>query len=441
MAEAGLPAAVADCLQRAKVEPGARLLLALSGGVDSMVLLELLAGLRAQFAFTLAAAHVHHGLNPAADDWLACCAARAAALGVPFHGLRVEVPRDDPQGLEAAARRERHAALASVPCDWRLYAHHQDDQAETLLFRLLRGSGVTGAAAMRAIEPGSPGVLRPLLDCPRSEILNWARAQALDWVEDDSNRDVRHARNHLRHEILPRLRERWPAATRTLARAAEHFAEADGLLGELAMIDLQACAAPDSHVLQQAALNRLSAARLRNLLRHWLRAQQVLPPSAARLEEILLCLSRDTVAWRMPLGERALCVYRGRVWLEALELPAPQARRWQGEAELPLAGGALALRPGSGAGLSAARLADGEVWLSVRAAGTTLRRVCGGPRQSFKNLAQQAGVPPWLRERLPVLSIDGQTAWIAGLGLAAEFAAGPDEPGILPAWSLWPDSM
>ena len=428
---------MAGCLQRAGVGQGSRLLLALSGGVDSMVLLDLLSGLRAQFAFSLAAAHVHHGLNPAADDWLTRCAARAADLGVPFHGLRVEVPLGDPEGLEAAARRMRHAALATIPCDWRLYAHHQDDQAETLLFRLLRGSGVSGAAAMRPIVPGTPGVLRPLLDCPRSEILAWAQCKALDWVEDDSNRDVRHARNFLRHEVMPRLGTRWPAAGRTLARAAAHFAEADELLGELARIDLQHCAvsAGQEGALSQAALRRLTPSRLRNLLRHWLHGQQVRAPSAQRLDEILLCLSRDTVAWRLPLGEQALCLYRDRVWLEPWEVPAPQPRRWQGEVELAWAGGTLRMRPCVGEGLSAAVLAAGEVWLSVRDAGTRLRLAPGRPRQRFKNLAQQAGVPPWLRERLPVLSLDGEPVWIAGLGLAAEHAARPGEPGVWPAWS------
>lgn len=436
MPEAALPAKVAECLQRAGVGQGSRLLLALSGGLDSMVLLELLAALREPFGFMLEAAHVHHGLNPAADDWLERCAARALALGVGFHGLRVEVPRGDPQGLEAAARRMRHAALASISCDWRLYAHHQDDQAETLLFRLLRGSGVSGAAAMRPILPGSPGVLRPLLDCSRSEILAWAQHHGLDWVEDDSNYDTRFARNYLRHELMPRLCSRWPAAGRSLARAAAHFAEADELLGELACIDLQHCALPQGQGLSRGALCRLTSSRLRNLLRYWLHEQQVLPPSAQRLDEIAQRLLRETVAWRLPLGEQALCVYRDRVWLEPSALPRPQPQRWQGEAELLWAGSALRMRACVGEGLSAAALAGGEVWLTGRDAGTRLRLAQGRPRQCFKNLAQRAGIPPWLRERLPVLRLDGEPVWIAGLGLAAEYAARPGEPGLCPEW--WP---
>jgi len=165
------------------------LCVAFSGGVDSTVLLHLLAGLRPRFGFELAAAHVHHGLSPNADTWLASCAGQCAALGVPFHPFQVAVPRDHPAGLEAAARELRHAALSRVACDWLVFGHHLDDQAETMLFRLLRGAGVRGAAAMRAVEEGAPGRLRPLLGVRRSEIVRFAEAASLEWVEDESNAD------------------------------------------------------------------------------------------------------------------------------------------------------------------------------------------------------------------------------------------------------------
>src|SRR5574337_1212393 len=168
--------AVAGVLAAAGVAPGQTVCVALSGGADSTVLLHVLAGLRPQGGFTLAAAHVHHGLSPNADAWLDACRALCAALGVAFHPFREQVARDDPAGLEAAARAVRHAALARVPCDWLAFGHHQDDQAETLLFRLLRGAGVRGAGAMAAIEPGVPGRLRPLLGVRRSAIVAYARA-------------------------------------------------------------------------------------------------------------------------------------------------------------------------------------------------------------------------------------------------------------------------
>ena len=162
--------AAARALTAAGVGAGARLCCALSGGVDSVVVLDVLHTLAPRFGFSLQAAHVHHGLSPYADVWAQACAARCAQLGIAFTLFRVSVARDASGGLEAAARAQRHAALDGVACDWLVFGHHQDDQAETLLFRLLRGSGVRGAAAMAAVDPprtARPGRLRPLLDCSR----------------------------------------------------------------------------------------------------------------------------------------------------------------------------------------------------------------------------------------------------------------------------------
>ena len=429
--------ATSRALTAAGVGPGARLCCALSGGVDSVVLLQLLHELAPRIGFSLRAAHVHHGLSPHADDWAQACAARCARLQIPFSLFRVAVPRDDRAGLEAAARRLRHAALEQVDCDWLVFGHHLDDQAETLLFRLLRGSGVRGAAAMAAFEPpraGRRGRLRPLLDCRRSDIVVWARQQGLSWVEDESNAVLDFSRNHLRHRVLPLIEQRFPAASITLARAAEHFREASGLLDELAALDDSACGGA---LLQRDHVLALSDARAANLLRWKLRQAGFLVPVQAQLDEALRQLRTvgPTQALRVTLGDVACCAYRGHMWLEAVARDPLYAQAWRGEACLPWGEGMVSFGRVVGDGLACDALDKAAVvLLAARSPGLRMRLGVGRPRRSFKNLSQEAGIPAWMRDRLPVLWVDGEPAWIGGIGVAAEFACSPQAEGVLPEW-------
>ena len=277
-----LPARVGAFLA-ARLSAHARLCVGLSGGCDSIVLLRLLAG--SPWAGQLSAMHVHHGLSPNADDWAAFCADVCGELEIPLKIARVTVPNPAPEGLEAAARSARHAALAGCGADVLLLAHHRGDQAETVLFNLLRGSGVTGAAGIpqERIASGLT-LLRPLLDVSRDQIEAHALAQGWRWIDDESNTDQRHNRNYLRHTALPVLRQRFPAAEAMLAQAAGHFAEADVLLTDLAEIDWQAVAG-DGDSAPVKALRTLPLPRLKNLLRWRLRVLGWRSPAAARLYE------------------------------------------------------------------------------------------------------------------------------------------------------------
>lgn len=427
--ELPLAAGVAAVLDAAGVRPGSRLCVALSGGVDSVVLLHVLAGLRNAAGFLLSAAHVHHGLSPHAGRWLAHCEALCRSLDVAFTPLHVEVARAHPDGLEAAARQARHAALAGVACDWLVFGHHRDDQAETVLFRLLRGAGVRGAAAMAAIEPGR---LRPLLDTARAEILTHAQTHGLQWVEDESNADRRHRRNFLRHDVLPRLEQGFPAAAAMLARAADNFREADALLAELAQLDAAACG---GERLRLDALRALPEPRLRNLLRARIHALGLDAPPRARLIEAVRQLRESEASLYLSLGAAACCAHRGQVWVEQALGALPQALRWGGEMQLPWGGGELRLHEARGEGLCATRLrAAGEVVIDRRREGLRMCIAAGRPRHGFKSLCQQAGVPHWLRDHLPVLYADGEPLWIAGIGVAADAACAPDAPGLVPHW-------
>ena len=278
---ADLPGRVGDFLA-ARLAPDDRLCVGLSGGCDSVVLLHLLS--RLGFAGRLSAIHVHHGLSPNADHWAGFCADYCHDLGVPLNIQHVAVDRKIGLGLEAAARQARYAAFAECTADCLLLAQHRGDQAETVLFNLLRGTGVTGAAAMPAERSfGALRLLRPLLDVSRGEIEAYAAANHLAWVDDESNTDLALTRNYLRHEALTALMQRFPAAEISLAQAAANFSEAAGLLDELAELDW--CLAGDGDTARLSVLRELSLPRLKNLLRYRLRQLGWRVPVATRLDE------------------------------------------------------------------------------------------------------------------------------------------------------------
>lgn len=301
----------------ARLVPAERLCVGLSGGCDSVVLLHLLS--RLEFGDRLCAMHVHHGLSPNADDWARFCAEYCGRLSIFLEIARVDVDLNAQAGPEAAARAARYAALGRCAAPTLVLAHHQGDQAETLLFNLLRGAGVAGAAAMRVERKrGQQRVLRPLLGVSRAELEAYAKAHGLCWIDDESNLDTRYSRNFLRHEIMPRLRSRFPGAELSLAQAATHFGEADALLAELAEQDWCAVSQDAAGSASLQALRQLSPARLKNLLRYRLRALGWQAPVTARLDEFvrqLRCAGPDRHP-ELQLAEGSMRIARGRLcWL------------------------------------------------------------------------------------------------------------------------------
>lgn len=271
--------AVAARLAR-HVRPGEAVTVGFSGGLDSTVLLHATSRLVSDAGLGLSAFHVHHGISRHADDWADSCKNVCEQLGIPITVFRVEVPARTGEGIEAAARRLRHQAFSDHPADWVLLAHHADDQAETVLHNLLRGTGVRGAAAM----PEARGrVLRPLLGLGRDVLVEYAKNHQLKWVEDESNADLRYTRNFLRREIIPAIASRFPRIGEQFAAAAGRFGEAEALLDDLAALDLGACR-PD-FPLPLTLFRQLSDARTRNLLRAILGWHKLQPPDERRLKE------------------------------------------------------------------------------------------------------------------------------------------------------------
>jgi tRNA(Ile)-lysidine synthase len=256
----------------------------LSGGCDSVVLLHLLTSLK--LGARLSAVHIHHGLSPNADHWADFCSQICLQLKVQLQVVKVSVERQSGLGIEAAARAARYEAFAQSGITTLFLAHHQGDQAETLLFNLLRGAGVAGAAAIaEERQRGHLRLLRPLLAQPRLVLEDYARANHLAWIEDESNDDTTLTRNFLRHSVLTVMNQRFPAAEQNLAQATRHFAEAALLLDELAAADWQI--ASDGDALQIKRLRTLSMPRIKNLLRFRLRQLAWQAPSSARLDEFV----------------------------------------------------------------------------------------------------------------------------------------------------------
>ena len=385
----------------ARTPPGRCVWVALSGGLDSALLLTLAAEACRRHPRPLRALHVHHGLQAAADGFEDHCRRLCSRLGVPLFVERIRVDTAAGQGLEGAAREARYAAFARrVASDDSLWlAQHRDDQAETFLLAALRGSGVRGLAGMPP-ERDWRGrrLVRPLLGVARGELEIEATRLGLAWVEDPSNADEGLDRNFLRHAVLPGLTARWPHAAASLSRSAALAAEAEGLLGELAELDLERLGGAPAR-LPTAGLSALTPARQRLLLRHACVRLGLPSPPAARLATLLeqLASRRDAevrVAWT---GGEAR-VWRGELHLLAALscLPEGWEVRWSGEAPLSTPLGACDVRLWPEAAEAAAGLR-----LAPRRGGERLRLAGRGSRD-LKRLLQEREVPPWERQRLLV---------------------------------------
>ena len=309
--------------------PNTSLCVALSGGVDSTALLAALAAIHPRPG-AIRALHVDHGLRPASRRWAQHCRTLARRLRVPLRVLTTQVTRPPGASLEAAARDARYDVLAAAlkPGEALLLAHHADDQLETVLLQLFRGSGLPGLSAMPATAPFVQGILvRPLLSRSRDELEAWVRGQGITWIEDDSNADESLGRNYLRRRILPLVRERWPGSATAVARSARHVAEAQALLDKVALADLGRASYGES--LSAKALRALPPDRLNNALRFWIARAGFRVPDTRRLAEISgpLLNAREDAHPFVEWGEEGARVQRQGELLTLTRRDAPHARR------------------------------------------------------------------------------------------------------------------
>ncbi|WP_426195226.1 tRNA lysidine(34) synthetase TilS [Massilia sp. DWR3-1-1] len=438
-----LPATFACALDALRDGSTAPLALAFSGGLDSTVLLHLAHAYASAHDVPLFAFHVHHGISPNADDWLAHCRAQCEALGVRFDARKVSLQKNK-SGVEAAARKLRYAALGALCAEHgvtlMLTAHHLDDQAETVLLQLLRGSGMAGLSGMDAAN-SAPDLLanadlvmaRPLLPVSRQALEDYAAEHALGWIEDESNLDVRYARNALRLQVMPALAAAFPGFQERFARSAAHAQSAQRLLVELAEQDLRAVEV-DAFI-DVARLRGMSLERVRNLLRHWFGLQNVRMPSSAWLDEMVTQLLEARPGAQILVTHPDCHIRRHRDRLhivpklddlagmrdpddEGIIVRHAQRFRWQGEAALhfPDYGGTVHFEQ-AGRGFDGAWLREQDLQIDFRVGGERLKLAHNRPTRSLKYHYQAVNVPAWERTRLPVVSAGKRLLYAAGIGM------------------------
>ncbi|MGH8213854.1 MAG: tRNA lysidine(34) synthetase TilS [Rhodanobacteraceae bacterium] len=417
-------------LSRKLAEAPARPCVAYSGGVDSTALLHALAQLPQARERRLRALHVDHGLHQDSVRWAEHCQRFCDAIGMPIEIIRVEVTHERGEGLEAAARRSRHAAFASAiqPGEWLALAHHRDDQIETVLLKLLRGAGPHGLGGMRELRALGAGMLwRPLLELPHAALLEYAAEHRLPFIDDPSNADTRLSRNYLRAEIIPKLLLHWPHAAESMAHSAALCREAASFLdaeAETALARLR----NESGALDAQGWSALPGALCALVLERWLHEQGLSAPPAARCEE----LRRQTgqaredrepcIVW--PNGE--IHLWRGA--LHAMpprqEIPPDWETQWSGAPlELPGGAGTLILHTSREADSGFAPCLPGQLCVRFRLGGERIKPAGDAHTRELRDLFQRAGIPPWQRGRIPLVFDDEELIaagdlWISSVGKA-----------------------
>ncbi|MGI9199757.1 MAG: tRNA lysidine(34) synthetase TilS [Woeseiaceae bacterium] len=423
-------------------EPPQRYVVAFSGGLDSTVLLHALASSAARHEVGILAVHIDHGLQADSDKWAEQCMRTAADFDVEFHQERVSVDLDSGKGQEAAARNARYAALEALMAsgDWLLSAHHQEDQAETLLLNLLRGSGPAGLAGIASIRAFAGGWLaRPLLSFSQSSLREYALAHELSWIDDPSNNDRAFDRNFLRHEVLPIIESRWPGAAQRLYRSSRIASDSAVLLDELGAIDL-AMMGGRCDRLHLDALKSLTAERQRNVLRFAIRELGLAPPSAAHLQRVLdeVVLARVDAEPVLTWGDveirrfrNGLYIQRSMVGNSTKDVIKLGQNDYQ---ELGEGLGALRLERDAARGLDG-RLLELGLELRFRQGGEKIRPLDQPHTKTLKNLLQEESVVPWMRDRIPLLYAGDKLVAVADIWLAKDAVS---SPGVAIHWENRP---
>lgn len=438
-------ALVSDLLETLCIYPSTQCFwVAYSGGLDSHVLLHALAQLHINHLtlreFELRAVHIHHGLQSQADNWAKHCQQVCEALKIPCQVIRVNVRIAPRESLEANARTARYEAITRLlaPNDVVLTAQHADDQAETLLLQLLRGAGIAGLASMPSVSSlGQGWLVRPLLAYTRADLLAYAQQANLHWIEDSSNTDTRFDRNFLRHEIMPRLQQRWLNVNQIFSRVARHQAEANELVQILAEEDLQTCKGHNPQQLFLPALFQLNSARQRNVLRFWIKKLGLPLPSTVQLQHILsdiLTAKADRqpqVRWHGGEVRR----YRNHLFAMPNLPPVPETKHritWKLSQPLSLPLGELKTNERQGQGLA---LPMGtQLQVQFRQGSEKFR--WRGHLRVVKKLLQAAQLPPWQRPFLPLIYYQSTLIAIPNIGIADGFVAQNGEKGWEIQWHL-----
>ncbi|MGD9109005.1 MAG: tRNA lysidine(34) synthetase TilS [Gammaproteobacteria bacterium] len=417
-----------------------KILIAYSGGVDSHVLLHAIAQLRQEFPeLKLKAVHIHHGLFEAANQWAQHCRQICDELKVELQIINVKVERAQGVSVEEAARAARYAALEKLlqRNDVLITAHHADDQAETCLLQFLRGAGIKGLASMPSVVNFAAGFLaRPFLSISRQEILQYAQKNKLFWIEDHSNHDLNFTRNFLRYKIMPEFRKRWPNINKTIMRVANNCSDANELLKDLAVQDIKKLKGQVKNTLSISKLKKLSFRRQKNVLREWIDAQNFRLPSAIKLQHIVNDVinartdATPCIAW----GEAEIRSYQDDLYImrSLSEFNYGVTLPWDGKSSLKLPNdlGVLQVEKVVGQGLKS-EILKRKLEIKFRQGGEQCKLLGREGTHKLKKLFQEWKVPPWQRDRVPLLYVDNQLAAIVGYAVCLEFIPDAEEIGVV----------
>ena len=411
---------------------------ALSGGLDSVVLLHLLHQLQKTHHYTLKASHVHHGLSKNADKWVKFCEKLCTKLSVPLDVHYIKLPQKKSLGIEGEARRLRYEKLLQSKTDLVVLAHHEDDQAETFLLQLIRGAGVKGLSSMAHFDD-SRRLWRPLLNTSRTDIESYAKKHQLKWIEDESNQNIDFDRNFIRSKVLPILKNRFSHIIKVISRSTSHLAEAQYLLDDLAKIDLKSYLKSNNYKnkLQVKTLDKLSNSRAKNVLRYWLEINDQLMPSKDLLDELLrqvLTAKKDAELKIQLSKDFEIRRYKDEIYIAEKNQKGQKNYEiiWKGESEILLPNGAqLNFKKVKGRGINFKFLDNQKLKIRNRQGGESFKPDSKRPTKKIKQLLQESDLPPWEREFLPLIFIGGELASVPNFGIDIKFQTKPNEVGLV----------
>ena len=410
---------------------------ALSGGVDSVVLLHLLHQLQKTQNFTLKASHVHHGLSKNADKWVKFCEKLCTKLSVSLDVHYIKLPQKKSLGIEGEARQLRYEKLLQTKTDLVVLAHHEDDQAETFFLQLIRGAGVKGLSSMAHFD-AARRLWRPLLNASRIDIESYAKKHKLKWIEDESNQNIDFERNFIRSKILPILKNRFNHIIKVISRSASHLAEAQHLLDDLAQMDLKSNLKSINykHKLNVKTLDKLSNYRAKNVLRYWLEINYQLMPSKDLLDELLrqvLTAKKDATIKIQLSKDFEIRRYKDEIYIVQKNQNGQKNYEiiWKGESEIILPNGQkLTFKKVKGRGINLKFLRDQKLKIRNRQGGESFKPNSKRPTKKIKQLLQESDLPPWEREFFPIIFVGDELACVPNFGIDMKFQTKAKELGL-----------
>jgi tRNA(Ile)-lysidine synthase len=414
------------------------ILLGLSGGLDSCVLLHILANMQTQLDFKLKAIHVHHGLSSSADDWLNFCKQKCKLLDIEFDAVKVKINEKGSLGIEGEARELRYEAIKKKQKGVVALGHHQNDQAETLLLQLLRGSGLKGLAGMPEFDEERK-FWRPMLNIKKELLEKYASENDIKYIKDESNEDINFDRNFIRKKVLPLIESRYPASIETISRSATNISEGHQINELLALDDSKNVMSDDGSHLLIENLNKLPNLRAINLIRWWLSFNDLLMPSKKNVEELfrqVKLIKKDTSLNLKISNDRSIRAFDDKLLIVSIMNDLPSYHfKWAGQEEIELPNKSkLHFVKTKKGGLSLSKLGAKSLYIKSRTGGEKLKSFPDQPSRSLKYLFQKADIPHWERDQVPLVYANEQLVAVPNLGVQYEYQSKVGEVGYQIKW-------